>query len=83
MTQTCWGEPGTDTAIAGNDHLGVCRVAGGELPGPWCHLVAISSDLADEVPADPFVAADRVVLPAAGPEPPLRGACSLPVLGPS
>jgi len=55
-------------------HARVGRPVGDELADARCHLLAVSGDVADEVPGDPVVDANRVVLPSAVPQPPLEDA---------
>jgi len=59
---------------AQHDHLGIPCVDGDELTDARGHLLAVSGDVPDEVPGDPVVDADCVVLPSAEQELPLEDA---------
>ena len=54
--------------------MGVHRVARDELTDAWGHQPAVFGDVPDEVPGDPVIDTDCVVLAASVPEPPLHDA---------
>src|SRR5580658_4681772 len=61
-------------AAAQHDYLRAPGVGGDEMADTGGHLPAVSGDVADEVPGNPVVDADRIVLSSAVPQPPLDDA---------
>jgi len=59
-------------AAAQHDHLRVLSVVGDQPPDAGGHLTAVGVDVADEVPGDPVVYADVLMLAASVAEPALR-----------
>src|SRR5260370_17892821 len=58
-------------AAAQHDHLGIPSVLGDQAADPGSHLPPVADDVANKVPGDPVVHADRVLLAAAIPQPAL------------